>query len=333
MAQTQPHSYFLDLASKYLSANATDTEIKELENWVAADAENRKTFMAFKKAWMLTGALSETSTVDVDALWEKTAGQVFNEAKTVKLKARPRRRWLTVAASLVLLLSVGAALFFGPWNNQVLTASTGTIPERIEMEDGSAVILNRSSNLAYEISEKAPVRRIELQGDAFFDVARDTSKPFIVRCRSLEVEVLGTSFYIDAREAQEEIQVVVESGRVAVRHQSTERVLEAGEMAIFSEKTSQIDTLKPADENYKALKTNTLTFESAKLSDVIFEINRFYHSDIILESEALKDCEFSSVFKDKSLDTVIKVLEFTYDLTVTRKGATILLSGDCNTSE
>lgn len=100
-------------------------------------------------------------------------------------------------------------------------------------------------------------------------------------------------------------------------------------MAVFSVAGNQLDTLRPPDDNYKALKTNTLVFEEAPLSEVVFALNRYYHADIRIESAALRACTFSSTFTEKSLDTVLKVLEATFDLSVSQEEGRILLRGDC----
>ncbi|MCB0640888.1 MAG: FecR domain-containing protein [Phaeodactylibacter sp.] len=331
MTEQERHSYFLDLASKYLSGNATDSEVRELEDWVSADAANRETFMAVKKAWMLTGGQSGQSAVDVDGWWAKTESELFESAKVVPLESRKgSRRWLSVAASITVVAVVAALLYLQPWSGEWMMAEADAdSSKKVELADGSEVVLNRSASLSYAYQPRSAVRRVELKGDAYFDVAKDPKNPFIIQCRMVEIEVLGTSFYVDAREEQDEVQVIVKSGRVAVRHQQQERILGAGEMAVFSVTGNRLDTLRPPDDNYQALKTNTLAFEATRLTDVVFALNRYYHANIRIESAALQDCLFSSTFTDKSLDTVLKVLEASFELTVRRENGLILLTGTC----
>jgi transmembrane sensor len=69
------------------------------------------------------------------------------------------------------------------------------------------VILNRESSINYEFDADEGVRRVALSGDAFFDVARDEARPFVIQGRMVEIEVLGTSFYVDAREEASSVQV------------------------------------------------------------------------------------------------------------------------------
>lgn len=333
MPEQERHTYFLELASKYLSGNASEVEIQELERWVSEATEHRQTFMALKKAWLLTGTQAETSMVDVENWWSKTSAQLFPEAKKIQLKPRTNsRKWLGIAASLAVLLLAAIALYLRPWQQPTLLA-TNENPQTIQLPDGSQVILNRASTLSVAVDQNKGPRRVRLDGDAFFEVEPDANRPFIVQTNELEIEVLGTSFYVDAREDVAQVQVIVESGRVAVRHQQEERILKAREMAVFEISSNQLDTLIPADDNFRALKTNTLTFDAAKLPEVIFELNRYYRADIRIASEALNDCEFSSTFTDKSLETVLKVLEFSFDLTVTREGSAIFLTGTCDDSE
>ncbi len=326
MAQKDLHTYYADLASKYLSGNADDAEVRELEEWVSADPENKRTFMALKKAWMLAGLNRPAAPPDTEKKWKETAAQLFGPAKVVAL---PRRRWMAVAAAVALLAVVGAVLLLQVWAGPDLFVETSNTPKEVELQDGSQVILNRASTLAYVYDKKAAVRRAQLTGDAFFDVARDEKAPFVILTRMLEIEVLGTSFYVDARAEQPEVQVIVESGQVAVRHRDQETILEAGEIAVFQLGNRQLEKRTGTDDNYLALKTDTLTFDNAPLNEVVFDINRYYRADIRIGSEELKNCRLSATFTNKSLEAVLKILASSFNLSVAREEGAIVLTGSC----
>jgi transmembrane sensor len=329
MPQKDLHTYFTELAAKYLSGNASDMEVRELEDWVSEAPENKQTFMRLKKAWMLSGLQKANSQPDVNALWEQTQQQLFSEAKTVQLQPQyNRRRWLRIAAAVAFLAVAATAIWLQPWSDPGLMATTDT-PETFELEDGSQVILNRESSINYEFDADEGVRRVALSGDAFFDVARDEARPFVIQGRMVEIEVLGTSFYVDAREEAASVQVFVESGRVAVRQGAQETILEAGEMAAFTIASQQLQKEIITDSNYLTLKSKTLTFDDTPLEKVVEDLNRYYHAQLSIASPSLRTCSLSSTFTDKSLEAVLKILETSFNLEVERSGDRIILSGEC----
>ncbi|MCB0706617.1 MAG: FecR domain-containing protein [Saprospiraceae bacterium] len=326
MLPNDPHTYFSDVASKYLSGNASDLEVRELEKWVLADPENKRQFMAFKKAWMLSGLEKAAPIAHVDDLWKQTAAQLTPEAKVVPIK----RNWLRIAAAIALLVLASTVIFYNLRPDEVFLAEATDTVNQVALTDGSQIALNQSSSLSYSFDKKKGTRVVNLTGDAFFDVARDEAHPFIIKTSLIEIEVLGTSFYVDAREGQPEIQVIVESGRVAVRYQSQETILEANEKAVFQISTNQLAKQINEDANYLALKTNKLVFENTSLDEVVFALNRQYHTNIQMENEGLKDCTLSSTFTNKSLTAVLNILESSMPgIEVIDEGNVVVLSGRC----
>ena len=330
MSEKQSQAYYDDLITRYLSGNATDAEVQELESWVLADPVNKDRFTELKKAWMLSG-MREKMPVNTEAalqdLWAKTE----QKTKVVKLdRSRSSRRWLGIAAGILVLVAAVSLLWLQPWQSDSMTVATTDQIELFDLTDGSAVTLNQTSGIAYSYDKKEGVRKVELQGDAFFDVERDEEKPFIIKAREVEIEVLGTSFYVDARSDQPEVQVIVESGRVAVRAGGTEAILEANEKAIFDTETRQLEKVVNQDGNYLALKTGQLQFENSTLEEVVFALNRQYRSVISIGTEALRDCPLTATYNNKSLEAVLTILESSLPgVQIEQSGRTFVINGTC----
>ncbi len=304
------HSEHLDLIYKYLSGNATDIEVKNLESWVLADPSNKAYFIANKKAWMLSGMKNDKSAINVDQIWKETSKKLFNEGKVVALKQKQNRRlWFASAAAIALLILSGLWLFNEVLGNAPLIVKANDKIKSVELPDGSLVTLNQSSTLTYRKSKEGTQRKVSLEGAAFFDVARDESKPFIIAAKGVEVEVLGTSFYIDAREGQNEIQVIVKSGSVAVQSGSSKEILKAGEKAVWYKSTGILEKETNKDQNFTSITTNTLVFNQTKLEEVVFALNRQFNANISIQNEALKDCTLIATYTNKSLEAILKILE------------------------
>ena len=323
------HIYFQNLSTKYLSGNASDAEVTELEDWVLADPKNKEQFKAYKKAWMLTG-MNDKKLVNTNKAWKETAGKTFNQPKVVPIKPKhSRRKWLAIAASITLLAAAGLWMLQNNNTPVPLFVETSSDTQTINLSDGSQITLNQSSKLTYTLAEKEAKRQVDLTGDAFFEVARDESKPFIIQTQDVEIEVLGTSFYVDARPNQSEIQVIVKSGKVAVRSGASEQILTANEKAIFQKNSKVLTKTKNEDVNYLSLKDKNLVFENSTFEDLVFSLNRHFNSKITIEEESLKTCAHSGTYKNKSLETILKILESSHSIQSNKNGQKIVLEGTC----
>jgi len=163
--------------------------------------------------------------------WTQISNQTINkEAKITTIKVSKKPRWsYMIAASFALLLSALGVLFFQstPTNaEQQLTTkptmewkelkNTTAIKQTIHLADGSVVILEPFSSLKYPSQFTKKQREVVLKGEAFFDIARDTTQPFVVYANETITKVLGTSFTIKAFEGEQEVEVAVKTGKVAV---------------------------------------------------------------------------------------------------------------------
>ncbi|MBR9920328.1 MAG: DUF4974 domain-containing protein [Bacteroidetes bacterium] len=322
-------TYYANLAIRYLSGNASDTDIRELEAWVQADPEHKRIFMTLKKAWMMSG-MQQPAKVDVHRNLKVTWQKLDKEAKVVSLKPQKKNRsWIGIAATLLFLIAAATVLWLQPWQAASFTASAEDEIETFELLDGSEVVLNQSSSIEYVFNKKTNTREVQLQGDAFFEVQRDEAHPFVIKAGSLEIEVLGTSFYVDARADQPEIQVIVESGRVAVRSLSAEAILEANEKAVFTTKTGNLQKQENENFNYLAIKTKRLSFESTPLRIVVFDLNRYYKANISLENQALEDCPLTADYTDKALSVVLRVLESSLGVNIEETAGGYQIKGSC----
>ena len=133
------------------------------------------------------------------------------------------------AAALLLIGSIGFFFYsqhagrmgwFLAWNHQTSTAPTGKIL-KIRLEDGSEILLNAGSTVAYPQQFTTAIREVYLEGEAFFEIAPDAARPFIVKTKEMDVRVLGTSFNVRAHPDMDQAKVTVASGKVSVESDGT----------------------------------------------------------------------------------------------------------------
>ena len=327
------HNDYSDLIFSYLSGNASDAEVAELESWVLAAPENKEKFMAYKKAWMLSGMQQKGETINVDQLWKETSAQLFQEGRVVDMgQKRNRRNWLAIAAAIAVLIVAGLWMFKMDGEVSPMIVHANDEVKSVDLPDGSQVTLNQSSSLTYALSENGETRNVMLKGDAFFEVARDERHSFVIKAQDVEVEVLGTSFYVDNRDKQDEIQVIVKSGSVAVRAGNSDVILKADEKAVFKKATGDLIKEQNQDPNFTSITSDTLVFNQTRLAEVVFTLNRHFNANISIGNDLLKDCELTATFRDKSLDAILIIIEGTLTgLKIEQSGSMILLNGtDCD---
>ncbi len=323
---------YSELIIKYLSDNASDDEMHRLEAWVASAPEHKDQFIAAKKAWMLSGLGKDPMKLDPVQAWSVITEHIGDgdaAPKETHRLIRPRLLW-RVAAVVSILVGMSIWLF-----NLVGGASLTLIAQNGVQEhglpDGSVVALNRYASVTYQPTSGDKYRKVALEGDAFFEVARDTLRPFLIETQALEIEVLGTAFYVDARPGQSETAVIVQSGKVAVRQGGRELILTANETAIFSKSTQSLTKRINKDKNFLGWRSNELQFDHTNLKEVIYVLNRHFHSQVVLENPALEDCALTAVYRNKSLSSIVKIIENTLGLSSHEDGAKIILSGEtCN---
>ena len=329
--EESPHTDYFQLMAKYLSGNAGDEEIRQLEEWVLSSEENRSEFRTFKKAWVLSGIKNNNLGIDAEKEWQSAAGILFPDAKTVSIQRRQQPRiglYLRVAAAAVVLLLAGVWLFQYLDGAGSAEYSTENAIADNELPDGSQVALNQYSLVKFAPAANKKVRRVEMKGDAFFEVERDTARPFVIAAQNVQIEVLGTAFYVDAREEQPEVQVIVQSGTVSVSAGGQQVILSAGETGIYDKNSGVLSEKANDDLNYMAWKTNVLTFENTSLERVVFDLNRKFHSRISIANPALLACEITATYEHKSLEAIVKIIEKTLHITAETKDGEIVFSGE-----
>jgi ferric-dicitrate binding protein FerR (iron transport regulator) len=293
-----------------------------------ADPEHRQQFMTFKKAWMLSGMQQSTQEADVDELWAQTAAEVFKEAKEVPIStAGSRGRWLSIAASIAVLLVASFWLYRNYFADRPMAVATRAGTEAFDLPDGSAITLNRFAALNYEPSDSQ--RTITLTGDAYFDVSPQPDRPFIIRTQNVEIEVLGTSFYVDARENQPEVQVMVAEGSVAVRADSQTIQLSANEKAVFRKDSQVLEAKANDDPNFQAVKTGRLIFQNSSMEYIAFALERQFDREVRLNLNNSSACALYGNYDNKPLDSVLFFIENALSIQIEEQGDSLIFTGDC----
>jgi ferric-dicitrate binding protein FerR (iron transport regulator) len=332
MNNENKHIEFEDLIGKYLTGEANAEEIRRLEDWVTESNENARIFAGYKKIWIAAGKGKSYSHAFVEQEWsvlcEKlTPEEIHPETSRKAGKVRMPAPLLRMAAAFIILAALAGVLYylFSKPTMVELTAMEDVVSKTLP--DGSQVTLNRRSKLSYPLKFKGEERRLELDGDAYFEVTHDKEKPFIVRAGATEVKVLGTSFYMNARQDSPVVEVIVNSGKVSLVAGLQEMVINPGEKGTLSKKDAIVSKSLNEDPNFISCKTRLLVFHDESLASVFARIEQTYGVKIRVLTPAILDCRLTATFDNHPCSTVMEIIAATFGFDVRTQDGAIQVSG------
>jgi len=325
------HIEFLDLIVKDLSGELAAEDKRRLMAWIESSEANKQLYNEYSRVWQELGKVEGKTSREVNLEWKRLEQAIENDPGQIREKPGNSYLLMRIAASIIIFLSVGVGIFYVLNQGKCYEVVAADKIEQVELPEGSKVSLNLDSRLTYSKKFQSDTREVELKGEAFFEVARDTIRPFVIRAGDVYVEVLGTSFNVKAYENDDHIEVTVEKGKVAVYRvdDADDRViLVRGEKAVFKKSGEALLAMENENINYKSWKTKRIIFEDTPMSEVVRIVNEIYHADLQIASPALKDCPVTTIFDNQSLETILNVLESTLNLSITKEGESIIIAGE-----
>ncbi len=180
---------------------------------------------------------------------------------------------------------------------------------RIVLPDGTKVWLNAASSIRYPVAFDQKVRRVEVKGEVYFEVAHDKNHPFIVHAGPASIQVLGTSFNINSYE-DEPVQVTtLVEGSVRIEKNSQFSMLLPGQQARISQSNSISVQEAPDLEEVTAWKNGLFQFNGKDVQTIMRQISRWYDVEVAYQGEFNKETFSGLVSKTSSIDQVLKILE------------------------
>ena len=198
---------------------------------------------------------------------------------------------------------------------------------KLILSDGTTVFLNSQTHLRYPETFQKERREVLLTGEAFFEVAKDSNRPFYVKTNDIEIKVLGTSFNINTYH-RDRIQTTLVSGAVELRALSTgkEILLKPNQMAEFNSNTQEIELKEVYAYNYTAWRLGEFVFDKAPLDEIMERLSMWYVTEIFYENENLKKKRFTGVItRFTNVIDVLSLLEATTSVQFKIKGDTIIV--------
>ncbi len=307
-------------------ANQGDSEFqKRVISWIEASPENREYFNRLKAEQVM--AFSPSRKNDISGEFRE-----FSE----RLRREKRNYYGIFSTAAIAAIAIFASVFFmlrsGETKDNTLFSAIASEQKEFTLADGSRIFLNSESTLEIPHGFNKETRTVKLNGEAFFDVARNEQVPFIVETRSgVKIKVLGTSFNIRSYKDNNTIETTLVSGKVEIYEEdntSPSAVLAPRQKAVFRKEEQDIRIEQVATEAITSWKEGILTFDNAPLSSVVKDIERWYGISIRIEDPAIEDYTFSGKFrKEYNITQVLDILRTSspihYNYDKTKKHVTL----------
>lgn len=236
-----------------------------------------------------------------------------------KIRLQKRKRMLFRAAAILIpfILLLGQFWYI---NKRIdLFANSGYeeiyVPkgERMQLvfQDGSKAMLNAETRIKYPRKFGFSERKVELEGEAFFEVSPNKDRPFIVDLKEMNVKVLGTTFDVKAYTADPDIFVSLETGKVVLSDNSRPLAdLKPGEKATYNRTTGVCKISRPENIGHNsAWKSNQIIFDNAPLSEVMATLSRWYNIQFEVQDSSVLHYNYTLTSTNQKLDQILKDLE------------------------
>lgn len=336
---------FLLLMTRKLSGEASQPELDELAGLLSADPALKEEADVYIRYWEQQ---QQEQNGNTELALQKVLGQINKGSETnesfieAPVKRIPVWKMITrIAAMLVLLagLSIGSyKIFINPRSvtpvqgNLVQKQNAKGVKSTIELADGSKIWLNADSKVQYPALFNGNTREVYLNGEAFFDIAKNPSKPFIIHLSKGTVRVLGTSFNIKAYDNEPVVETSVATGKVAFipRLKNSRKAdtvfLTPNNKVVYRLDEEKIITAATISSEDKAWTEGKLIFRSMLFGEIAVELERNFGKKVVFKNEDAKNYRLTGSFQNNTLAEILFYLSKTKAFSYTISDEEIVIS-------
>jgi len=312
-------SHKIETLKNFLSRSYSETDLKNLFYWFNSRKGHSEISRILDKNWE---AFDFDGNIAVDS--EKILANIKNEIRHRKNRGLKNnfKHFLPYAAvfaailGLVFFLATYTGSFFRSQNQANSMASVITENgqrSKVILPDSSVVWLNSGSQLSYNSSSFSKNRKVVLNGQAFFQVAKNSQKPFSVESGDLSIRVLGTRFDVEFYPETGKISVALESGKVQLAHRRIESfnyALSPGELAEFDMAANKISISKPDINKYTSWKDGVLLFKNDPMGRVFEKLEKWYNIEIVVEDAEVYKSIFTGTIRNENYEQIFRLIEY-----------------------
>jgi transmembrane sensor len=337
--------------SAWLAGELPPEEAAGLEAWMAADPARAREIEQLRALWQATGEARDGWNAGgaLEALKQTAAERGVRPYQRIRRVSGAQREfslpaprwWMSAAAALLILGTTGGAVWYLAARGAAVVPPPPRLVElvtprgqraELSLPDGSRVMLGPDSRLQYA-ADFASRRDLTLEGEAYFEVVHDDTRPMRVFTRRGVTEDLGTAFAVSDHRAGP-MRVIVAEGSVMLRvppdssrpGEVTDSVLlEANDLGQLRTDGRLLARRDVDVDSYLAWREGRLVFRGTPLREVLFRLSTWYDIDIALGDSALSERPFTASFRHETAEQVLRVLSVALDLTIEHRGGLLLV--------
>jgi transmembrane sensor len=307
------------LISRYFIGSLTKTEHQELKKHMESNPVDNKIFEDYKLLWEESGQKITLNPIDVESSLIKTKRRLFFiRTNLINFLLRTAAVFLLaglLSTAYIYLHNSSSFSDQGESNTMVQEISTiFGVRSKFQLPDGTTVFLNSGSKLIFPLHFKGDTRKVELVGEAFFDVASNPDLPFVVKASDLDVKVLGTAFNIQAYPSSNEISTTLVHGKVVLESKNSGIQKQIGELkpserAVFNTNAKSVSITAEEDlDKFIGWKDGKLVFFNDPIEKVSEKLGNWYNVTIKISKNELKRFRFTATFTDEPIEQVLDLL-------------------------
>ncbi|TRX71472.1 FecR family protein [Carboxylicivirga sp. M1479] len=296
------------LIFKYLSGEASVTELQDLKASMESDATLKKRFVEIRDIWNV----SHPQDFDSSLAFDKFKQQIAEDGHKKLFEISSWVKWVGVAASLVVMLYIGKLITtINEPDLKYYSYQTGKGERQmIYLLDSTQVWLAAETKLTFNSDYNKGNREISLNGEAFFDVSHNKQMPFVVKTGQHNVRVLGTRFNLLARSSYPVIETILEEGKVQVdiNDVNSQCLLKPGQKSVYDKEKQVLKVQEEVDMSvYTAVTKGQLVFKNESLLTLKKRLETWYGLSIEVSDE-VSDLRFTGVIENESVEDVLDIM-------------------------
>ena len=313
-----------ELIANYLTEGLDKNALDELKTWIAASAENQQYFIRQREIWFSAVSREAASVYDKDKAFENFRNRVESQKE---IQSTSRRGFSLsalwrYAAVVAIIIAVGCISY---WQGEVnvkdtfadisVEAPLGS-KTKLYLPDGTLVWLNAGSRMTYSQGFGVDNRKVELEGEGYFEVKRNEKIPFFVKTKDLQLQVLGTKFNFRDYPEDHEVVVSLLEGKVGLNNllrEEKEAVLSPDERAVLNKANGLLTVESVTASNASQWTDGYLFFDEELLPDIAKELERSYNVKIHIANDSLRTFRFYGNFvrREQNIQEVLEALAST----------------------
>jgi ferric-dicitrate binding protein FerR (iron transport regulator) len=322
-----------ELVARYFTGNCNEDEKRQIEKWRDSNSGNLNTFSQYETIWKNAKQPAGLFSPNVEDALKKVNLQLSPILQDTKRSRIVTFVIYTRRIAAAILIGVGLWLAYTLLHKEqeieLLIADSGNTKKEVVLSDGTRILMNTNSMLRYPKTFRGKERKVYIEGEAYFDVAKNPGMPFVIETSQSVVTVLGTEFNLRARKNEVLTVVTVTEGKVSFSGKQARTskpiYLTAGDNGLLNSSLNELNVEKYQNPNAFAWKTGKLVFNNTPLDKVVSDLSNYFNTMVTVENAWKKEIPFTSTFENKKLSEILQIMELSLDVKIDSTAHRVIL--------